>query len=64
MSTYKVTLHWEFVVESNSEENAKLVVGELTNNLFLQVVNLPEFAYESMDAVTIDSRGAGVDARL
>lgn len=64
MSTFKVTLHWDFIVEATSHDQSKLVVAELTDPLFQKMTRLDEFAYESITAEMIDSQGAGVDARL
>lgn len=64
MSTFKVTLHWDFIVESDTTDQAKLMVAELTDAFFQKVARLDEFAYESISAEMLDLLGAGVDAGL
>lgn len=64
MATYKVQMQWGFIVEAPSMQHAKGIVAELTNDAFLKVARLDEFAYEDMAVVMIDQDGAGVDARL
>lgn len=64
MSTYKVSLQWDFIVEAESDTAAKMAVAELTAHAFTSVADDESFAYENLTAYEIDSRGAGVDARL
>ena len=64
MSTYKVSLHWDFIVESDTTDQAKLIVAELTDDTFQKMARLDEFAYESITTELLDHQGAGVDARL
>lgn len=64
MSTFKVTLHWDFIVESDTTDQAKLTVAELTDTFFQKVARLDEFAYEGITSELIDGLGAGVNAGL
>jgi len=64
MSTFKVTLHWDFIVESDTTDQAKLMVAELTDAFFQKVARLDEFAYEAISTEMLDYRGAGADAGL
>lgn len=64
MSTYKVSLQWDFIVEADTDWQAKMAVAELTAHAFTSVADDESFAYENLVAHEIDIVGAGVDARL
>lgn len=64
MSTYKVSLRWDFIVEADTDWQAKMAVAELTAQPFTKVARDDMFAYEDMSAQLIDNLGAGVHAGL
>lgn len=64
MSTYIVKLEWEFIVEADTVDLAKLAVANLTDHFFQEMVRFPEFSCENITAELVDGMGAGVDAGL
>lgn len=64
MSTYKVTVQWDFIVEAEDDMAAKMVVVDLTDQCFQRIVRDPQFSYENLTTETLNVVGAGVDARL
>lgn len=64
MSTYKVSMRWDFIVEADTETAAKMAVAELTAHPFTKVADDDMFAYEDITAYEIDNLGAGVSAGL
>ena len=64
MSTYKVTVQWDFIVEAGGDMAAKMAVVDLTDDCFQKIVRDPMFSYENLTAELLNPVGAGVDARL
>lgn len=64
VKTFRVTMCWDFIVESDTETTAENHIAKLTESFFTETSRMPEFAIEYFQVKLLDERVSGVDAKL